>query len=331
MYKLVENSKKGQKSMISAREFISWLWYTVEIKAGYIWGRCGILWTQKLQTALTKKYNADPEGQAKYASAVKYGSRWIGKLVFDCANLVRWAAKQCGYPSVHSGSNLIFDCDLRSKGKLSGGKRTDGQPLLPGSFIFTGEKTGEHGHVGAYVGNGVVIEDVGTQTGVTTSKITASKWKYWGELKVMSLDVAEGETIEAAKPGETGAADNPGAESPSQPDPAPEDPKNDEKPTLRNGDRGEWVTVAQTKLINKGYSCGTTGADGIFGKNTESAVKQFQIDSGLLADGIINAATWAALDAEPVFYTVTIPNLSKIHALALTNNYPGATMTERGV
>ena len=316
--------------MISAREFISWLWYTVEIKAGYIWGRCGILWTQKLQTALTKKYNADPEGQAKYKSAVQYGARWIGHLVFDCANLIRWAAKRAGFPDVHSGSNLIFGCDVRATGKLQSGKRTDGQPLLPGTLVFTGAKTGEHGHVGAYVGNGIVIEDVGTQTGVTTSKITASKWTYWGELKRMSFDVAEGETVPPANPAENAPpapADDSGNNSPSQPEPAPIDPEFVE---IRKGDRGDRVKELQTKLINKGYSCGTTGADGIFGKNTESAVKQFQIDSGLLADGVVNAATWAALDAQPVLYTVTIPNLSKIHAQALVANYPGATMEERG-
>ena len=319
--------------MISARIFLSWLWYTVEIKAGYIWGRCGVVWTKAAQDALTKKYNADPEGYAKYKSAVQYGARWIGKVVFDCANLIRWAAKRAGFPDIHSGSNLIFSCDVRKTGKLKSGKRTDGQPLLPGTLVFTGEKTGEHGHVGAYAGNGIVIEDVGTQTGVTTSKITASKWTYWGELKCMDFDVAEGETVPPANPAEnapSAPADNSGNNSTSQPEPAPIDPNNGEKPALQKGDRGEWVTVLQTKLINKGYSCGSTGADGIFGKNTESAVKQFQVDSGLLADGIIGAKTWAALESEPVLYTVIIPNLSKIHAQALVANYPGATMEERG-
>ena len=320
--------------MISARVFISWLWYTVEIKAGYIWGRCGVVWTKKAQDALTKKYNADPDGYSKYESAVKYGARWIGKIVFDCANLIRWAAIRAGYKNVHAGSNLIFDCDLKAKGKLKNGARVDGQPLLPGTLVFTGEKTGEHGHVGAYAGNGIVIEDVGTQTGVTTSKITASKWKYWGTLKCMEFDVAECETIPPANPLEnapSAPSDDSGNNSPSLPDPAPIDPNNGEKPVLKKGDRGDAVKEAQTKLIKKGYSCGKTGADGIFGKNTEAAVKQFQIDSGLLASGEINAATWAALDAEPVFYTVTIPGLSKIHAEALVANYPGATMEERGI
>ena len=316
--------------MISARIFLSWLWYTVEIKAGYIWGRCGVVWTKAAQDALTKKYNADPEGQAKYKSAVLYGARWIGKVVFDCANLIRWAAKKAGFPNVHSGSNLIFGCDVRATGKLKSGKRTDGQPLLPGTLVFTGEKTGEHGHVGAYAGNGIVIEDVGTQTGVTTSKITASKWTYWGELKCMDFDVAEGETVPPANPAEnapSAPADNSGNNSPSLPPDAPNDPVFIE---IRKGDRGDRVKELPFLLIRKGYSCGSTGADGIFGNNTEKAVKAFQTDSGRAANGIVDAATWAALIAEDPLYTVTIPHLSKIHAEALVKNYDGASMSKEG-
>ena len=316
--------------MISARVFISWLWYAIEIKAGYIWGRCGVVWTQKAQDALTKKYNADPEGYSKYKSAVLYGARWIGKVVFDCANLVRWAAIRAGFKNVHSGSNLIFDCDLKTKGKLSSGKRADGQPLLPGTLVFTGEKTGEHGHVGAYVGNGIVIEDVGTKTGVTTSKITASKWKCWGELKCMTFDVAEGEDIPPANPAEnapSAPSNDSGNDSPSLPPDAPNDPVFVD---IKRGDRGDRVKEAQTLLIRKGYSCGSSGADGIFGSNTEKAVKAFQTDSGRAANGVIDAATWAALIAEDPLYTVTIPHLSKIHAEALVKNYDGASMTQEG-
>ena len=83
-------------------------------------------------------------------------------------------------------------------------------------------------------------------------------------------------------------------------------------------------------LINKGYSCGSFGADGQFGAATEKAVVQFQKDHNLTADGIIGAKTWAALDStEPATkYTVTIPHLSTSQAEALLRQYPDATKTE---
>lgn len=55
------------------------------------------------------------------------------------------------------------------------------------------------------------------------------------------------------------------------------------------------VRIVQSHLINLGYSMPKYGADGIFGSETETAVKQFQKDKGLTSDGIIGHATWRKL------------------------------------
>lgn len=102
------------------------------------------------------------------------------------------------------------------------------------------------------------------------------------------------------------------------------------KPTLKKGSSGQYVTLLQTELINRGYSCGKSGADGKFGNDTLTAVKAFQKDHGLTADGIVGPQTWNALDnAEPtVYYTVTIPHLTQAAANQLLTNYPGGSMTK---
>jgi peptidoglycan hydrolase-like protein with peptidoglycan-binding domain len=64
---------------------------------------------------------------------------------------------------------------------------------------------------------------------------------------------------------------------------------------IRYGDTGEDVRIIQQRLIELGYSCGYYGADGIFGYSTESAVKAFQRDHGLAADGIVGPDTWNEL------------------------------------
>ena len=64
-------------------------------------------------------------------------------------------------------------------------------------------------------------------------------------------------------------------------------------PTLRKGDRGDEVKQWQAFLNANDYRCGTV--DGIFGNNTEKAVKQYQAAHGLVADGIIGPKTWASL------------------------------------
>lgn len=53
--------------------------------------------------------------------------------------------------------------------------------------------------------------------------------------------------------------------------------------------RGDDVEQAQEMLNAKKYSCGE--ADGIFGKKTDIAVRNFQNDSGLYVDGIIGEKT----------------------------------------
>lgn len=52
----------------------------------------------------------------------------------------------------------------------------------------------------------------------------------------------------------------------------------------------------QTMLIACGYSCGSTGVDGDFGKNTLAGLIAFQTAAGLTADGVYGEADKAALE-----------------------------------
>lgn len=65
------------------------------------------------------------------------------------------------------------------------------------------------------------------------------------------------------------------------------------KPTLRRGDRNDEVAYLQGLLNDSGFESGTP--DGIFGRNTEIGVKDFQKSAGLKVDGIVGKNTWAAL------------------------------------
>ena len=62
---------------------------------------------------------------------------------------------------------------------------------------------------------------------------------------------------------------------------------------LRKGSRGDDVKQLQTKLKRWGYYTGAV--DGIFGAQTEEAVKYFQRKNGLAVDGIVGSATAKAL------------------------------------
>jgi len=64
---------------------------------------------------------------------------------------------------------------------------------------------------------------------------------------------------------------------------------------VMKGQQSDNVSKVQNKLISLGYSCGSYGADGIFGVATFNAVKTFQKDNGLSVDGIVGPKTWNKL------------------------------------
>lgn len=61
-------------------------------------------------------------------------------------------------------------------------------------------------------------------------------------------------------------------------------------PTLRRGSKSTYVLILQDALNALGYS--TITLDGIFGSNTESALRKFQRANGLTSDGICGCNTW---------------------------------------
>lgn len=274
---------------INPQSLIEKFKYALDNDWGYIWGTAGEKWTEADQRKATRQ------------QTIEYGAKWIGHYVADCSGLFSWAFKQLGGYMYH-GSNTMYKSYCTAKGTFSGGKRTDGNELLPGTALFTGTEA-NHGHVGLYIGDGYVIEARGTQTGVVKTKATDKRWTFWGELK--GVDYAQQESGSDQK----------------------------QHQTLRKGDKGNVVQGLQTLLISLGYSCGSSGADGDFGSATEKAVKKFQKDHGLTADGVVGKKTWAALDEENipsplVQYTVTIPRLSQSEAESLVSKYAGATMKE---
>ena len=105
----------------------------------------------------------------------------------DCSGLFAWAFRQLGGYCYH-GSNTMFRRYSSASGSLAAGKRTDGEPLKPGTAVYKFNASEGYHHVGLYIGEGGVIEAKGTAYGVVKSKI-GSGWTHWGELK--GVDYAE--------------------------------------------------------------------------------------------------------------------------------------------
>jgi peptidoglycan hydrolase-like protein with peptidoglycan-binding domain len=63
-------------------------------------------------------------------------------------------------------------------------------------------------------------------------------------------------------------------------------------PLVRKGDQGHPVPSLQYLLRARGHS---VAVDGIFGPQTDAAVRAFQQQKGLQVDGIVGPNTWSAL------------------------------------
>lgn len=285
-------------NVISTEALIAKFQQALDEKWGYIWGTAGESWTAAKQAQLEKTTDSDR------AYSRKYGKQWIGHKVSDCSGLFSWAFKQLGGYMYH-GSDTMWKSYCTAKGELKDGKRTDGMELKPGTAVFTYDKDKKkRGHVGLYIGNGWVIEAQGSKAGVVRSKVTNTKWVEWGELKGVNY-------------GEP------------QADPDPVKPS-DLLPILRKGSKGEYVQLLQTKLLMLGYDLGSYGVDGDFGSKTQAAVKAFQKDRGLNADGVVGAKTWEVLEGAPkaATYTVTITGQSLQKAEEIVGKYGGAYTAE---
>ncbi len=97
-----------------------------------------------------------------------------------------------------------------------------------------------------------------------------------------------------------GAAGNPGSGAPeatqsptATPAPASNGSASGSFSTLRYGSRGDAVKAMQEALAKLNFATGA--ADGIFGRGTEAAVKQFQRNNDLVADGLAGTKTLTLL------------------------------------
>lgn len=215
---------------------------------------------------------------------------------FDCRGFTYWILMTV-YGFTLRGAGATSQWDTASNWKSKGSISTMPKDTLCCLFVRKGSKM-EH------TGFGLNNETVECSVGVQHFTSRKAKWTHW------AVPVCIEGTI--------------------TPTPTPT-PTPSEKPTLKRGATGEYVIELQTKLASLGYDIGSYGIDGKFGKCTESAVKLFQANNGLVVDGVVGANTWGKLDGtEPKekTYSVTIKGLTYDKALTISKSYANSVITE---
>ena len=146
---------------------------------GYVWGTYGDILTDSLFEYKLEQY---PDGVGDYEDFIR--ENWLGGRTTDCVGLIKsygWYNPDTkiidygtnGMPDV--GADGMYNA-ATVKGSM------DTMPDTPGLAVW------KSGHIGVYIGNGEVIEAMGTKYGVVRTKLEGRGWKAWLEVPYISYE-----------------------------------------------------------------------------------------------------------------------------------------------
>lgn len=216
---------------------------------GYVYGANGELYTE----SLAEKWKADSSRgvpSAYWDKSTYYTeacSKWFGHYVCDCSGLITYICRKLlgkNYPDRTAN-------DIKEHFQKSG--------LIKDIPEIAGLAVWKSGHIGIYIGQGLVVEAKGTNYGVIVSKLSDTNWKKYGYIEGITYP----------------------------------DECEINLPLLRKGSDGGAVRTLQTLLQE--YFTTDIDVDGKFGSRTQGVVKRFQEYRNLKSDGIVGAKTWKEL------------------------------------
>lgn len=234
-------------------------------------GLAVVLLATVISTGAYIYYAISTQASSKVASIVsiannKVGSVYVwgaeGPRVFDCSGLAYYAYKKSG---VSLGGRLTALAYSR-KGTAVGKSNLKAGDLI----FFDGNGDGVIDHIAISKGGTKFVQASKSFGKVVVSSFSTKipgKDKTYGDIYVKSRRVV-------------GAKD--------------ESATTNSHPTIKVGSKGSSVSEFQRDLNALAY--GPLTVDGSFGPATEKAVKKFQRDQGLKADGIVGPATWSKME-----------------------------------
>lgn len=156
----------------NSTDLVQWALEAEENHWGYVWGTSGNILSLSRLESLAELY-PEQVGAEKYYDFIN--ENWVGKRTADCAGLIKgYMWLDVNSHEVVYGSNNFADVnsdDMYNNATEKG--EMDTMPDIPGICVW------HTGHVGIYIGDGVVIEARGTKTGVVKSDLANAKWTNW--------------------------------------------------------------------------------------------------------------------------------------------------------
>lgn len=151
-------------------DLVRWAIQAEQNHWGYVWGTFGSVFTTSLYEYKLQQY---PEEIGAYSDFIL--ANWLGGRTADCVGLIKgygWLNEDT--LEINYGTNGMPDIGADSMYYNASEKGSIGTiPEIPGLAVW------HAGHIGIYIGNGVVIEAKGTKFGVIRSNLADGNWTHW--------------------------------------------------------------------------------------------------------------------------------------------------------
>ena len=163
----------------NAADLVAYAIHAWESGWGYVWGTYGNVLTDSLFDYKLEQY---PDGVGNYEDFIE--ANWLGGRTTDCVGLIKgygWLDPDTltiGYATngmPDYGANQMY-----RSASVSG--TIDTIPEIPGLAVWC------DGHIGVYIGNGEVIEAMGTRYGVVKTKLADRNWTHWLKIEYINYD-----------------------------------------------------------------------------------------------------------------------------------------------
>lgn len=163
----------------NAADLVTYAINAYESGWGYVWGTFGSVLTEGLFQAKLDQY---PDGVGNYEEFIR--NNWVGKRTTDCCGLIKgygWLDPET--MSIDYGTNGMPDLGANQMYYNASESGTiDSIPEIPGLAVW------HDGHIGVYIGNGYVIEAMGTKYGVVKTQLEGRGWTHWLKVEYINYD-----------------------------------------------------------------------------------------------------------------------------------------------
>ncbi len=160
----------------NAADLVIWARQAFENGWGYVYGTYGNILTEELLQDRASMFGEQVTGFEDFIR-----ENWMRRRTADCVGLIKgygWYNPDSG--EIVVGTNGMADVTANGMFDAATVKGTiDTIPEVPGLAVW------QDGHIGVYIGNGEVIEAMGTEQGVVKTTLP-SGWTHWLEIPYIS-------------------------------------------------------------------------------------------------------------------------------------------------